>query len=323
MSSTAQFFQIALDTETIGAGWKLYHYNPGLLTTKNMWQDRAKSTTVAQPIVADANGVVSAYADGLYDLAVYDEDDVLLYTWPNVYFSDQGVLGSEGSSITSANTITLGTQGEIYYHITGSNTIEGISGEQTFVFFTFDSTPTLTHGANFLLRNLVSRTAYVNETVLFVNDGDGRWREVPTGYVSGQYPFPASQNASDDANTLDDYVEDEWEPSIGGNATYTTRIGTYTKIGRQVTVHCKLQINTRGTGSQTTISGFPFTSACYATCPVMFLTLSQNVVYVVGQLDPGQNSITLQSLLAAGDSVNTNTLITDATVIQFSITYHE
>ena len=73
--------------------------------------------------------------------------------------------------------------------------------------------------------------------------------------------FPATQSASSDANTLDDYEEGTWTPSVGGNATYTAQRGTYTKIGRQVVALFDIQISTIGTGSASQISGLPFTSA--------------------------------------------------------------
>ena len=71
--------------------------------------------------------------------------------------------------------------------------------------------------------------------------------------------FPATQSASSDANTLDDYEEGTWTPSIGGTATYTSRSGTYTKVGRNVTIGFTMTINVIGTGSASTISGLPFT----------------------------------------------------------------
>jgi hypothetical protein len=70
--------------------------------------------------------------------------------------------------------------------------------------------------------------------------------------------FPATQSASSDANTLDDYEEGTWTPSIGGTATYAEQNGRYTKIGRVVIVEYTLSITTRGTGSTTDISGLPF-----------------------------------------------------------------
>jgi hypothetical protein len=54
--------------------------------------------------------------------------------------------------------------------------------------------------------------------------------------------FPATQSASTDANTLDDYEEGTWTPTYvptGTNftsITYTIQNGRYTKIGRLVTV---------------------------------------------------------------------------------------
>jgi hypothetical protein len=55
--------------------------------------------------------------------------------------------------------------------------------------------------------------------------------------------FPATQSASSDANTLDDYEEGNWTPNfvsdggITGTTTVTNRWGKYVKIGRQVTVN--------------------------------------------------------------------------------------
>jgi hypothetical protein len=71
--------------------------------------------------------------------------------------------------------------------------------------------------------------------------------------------FPATQSASTDANTLDDYEEGTWTPSLGGTATYNTQSGTYTKIGRQVTVNFVLDVSAIGTGSVSTVSNLPFT----------------------------------------------------------------
>jgi hypothetical protein len=51
--------------------------------------------------------------------------------------------------------------------------------------------------------------------------------------------FPATQSASTDANTLDDYEEGTWVPSQGAGLTVIGTFssgGTYTKIGRLVNV---------------------------------------------------------------------------------------
>ena len=68
----------------------------------------------------------------------------------------------------------------------------------------------------------------------------------PTGLLdisdsgAGQIKFPVSQNASSDANTLDDYKEGTFTPtfsaSSGDTGTWSTYSGFYTKIGNIVTV---------------------------------------------------------------------------------------
>ena len=70
--------------------------------------------------------------------------------------------------------------------------------------------------------------------------------------------FPVTQSASSDANTLDDYEEGTWTPSVGGTATYTAQAGHYTKIGNFVKIRFHLNVNVLGTGSTTAITGIPF-----------------------------------------------------------------
>lgn len=97
--------------------------------------------------------------------------------------------------------------------------------------------------------------------------------------------FPATQSASTDANTLDDYEEGTWTPSVGGTATYNSQTGTYTKIGRLVYIRGTMSINAIGTGSTQVMSGIPFSAATNSPIPVGYcsgLGLSMNSV--VGDL---------------------------------------
>lgn len=86
----------------------------------------------------------------------------------------------------------------------------------------------------------------------------------------GQLAFPAVQNPSADANTLDDYEEGTWTPTLTfatpGNlaVTYGTRLGSYTKIGREVILrfHIATSAFTWTTASGLLqISGLPFTAS--------------------------------------------------------------
>ena len=77
--------------------------------------------------------------------------------------------------------------------------------------------------------------------------------------------FPATQVAATDVNTLDDYEEGTFTPTIVGGTTagvgvYSIQNGNYTKVGNLVTF--RLYVNTSshtGTGA-TLIYGLPFTS---------------------------------------------------------------
>ena len=78
--------------------------------------------------------------------------------------------------------------------------------------------------------------------------------------------FPATQSASTDANTLDDYEEGTWTPtlSFGGGTTgitYSARAGYYRKVGGLVHCQCTMTLSNKGssTGSAQ-ISGVPFAS---------------------------------------------------------------
>jgi hypothetical protein len=115
--------------------------------------------------------------------------------------------------------------------------------------------------------------------------------------VSKGISFPATQSAQSDANTLDDYEEGTWNPVLdrdggGDNVTYTAS-GTYTKLGRVVSVSGQIVISAvtaQGTGNWS-FDGLPFTPSatfrpvgtCYGgtslTTNIMVLTNSQTYFY--------------------------------------------
>lgn len=86
-----------------------------------------------------------------------------------------------------------------------------------------------------------------------------------SGASGGQIKFPATQNASANVNTLDDYEEGTFTPTIIGNTTagtgtYTTQVGSYTKVGQAVSIQIRLSWTAHtGTGSMF-VSGLPFTT---------------------------------------------------------------
>ena len=111
-----------------------------------------------------------------------------------------------------------------------------------------------------------------------ISDGDGgRLLSMASGYtlaLDSAIPqtgtgitFPATQSASSDANTLDDYEEGTWTPSFassGGGETIaygSQRTGRYTKIGRVVYFQFDVELSSKSGGSgDARITGLPFTS---------------------------------------------------------------
>lgn len=98
----------------------------------------------------------------------------------------------------------------------------------------------------------------------------------------GQLKFPATQNPSSDANTLDDYEEGTWTPALtfGGAAVGMTAtaqtLGRYTKIGNMVAVYFRHQLSAKGSSTGTAvIGGLPFTSNNFSGGPQYSIATGQ------------------------------------------------
>jgi hypothetical protein len=77
--------------------------------------------------------------------------------------------------------------------------------------------------------------------------------------------FPASTSVSTNANTLDDYEEGTFTPTVtasSGSVTYGAQEGRYTKVGQVVT--CTFWVQTTGStlsGASVLMNGLPFAQA--------------------------------------------------------------
>jgi len=72
--------------------------------------------------------------------------------------------------------------------------------------------------------------------------------------------FPATQSASSNANTLDDYEEGTFSPSLDGYSAInmTVRQGVYVKIGKTVYVRGKITWTSRTVSANVYVSNLPF-----------------------------------------------------------------
>jgi hypothetical protein len=138
--------------------------------------------------------------------------------------------------------------------------------------------------------------------------------------------FPATQSASSNANTLDDYEEGTFTYTINaggsnvvsGGGTFT---GYYTKVGNLVTIQSgTIEINAKSAASGgLTITGLPFTSAQQASVPLCSLFNFSFVDYPSARILDGTTTIDLHQTTNAGirSSLTDANLLTAISVVYF------
>ena len=234
----------------------------------------------------------------------------------NVTFTNAVGLSTNGTNavyIDSSQNVGIGTASPTNKLHVASSSFETIKLQGT----------STVSGINFV--NSASGNGYIyydnGPNMLFYTNGSERARinssgnlqTIGTISVGNATPstsgagitFPATVSLSTDANTLDDYEEGTWTPSLGGNTTYTARTGTYTKIGNTVRVYLEVTVNLIGTGSTTTVSGFPFSPfGNDAGCVSYFDTLNASVYWLTIQMQSGGNCIFAGTTAATATIVN-------------------
>jgi hypothetical protein len=173
-------------------------------------------------------------------------------------YSPNSVNGSYGRLLFSANSNYTGGAGR--YLLTNA-----LDYTKFAIICSVDATTTPTLDVNGAVSS--GTAAFVintNATAIF-NSVISVGAATPTTSGAG-ITFPATQQASSDANTLDDYEEGTWTPTVtlntGTATTYTIGTATYTKTGRVVVVIGSI-IPTNGTFGSTNgyarMTGLPFT----------------------------------------------------------------
>lgn len=151
-----------------------------------------------------------------------------------------------------------------------------------------------------------------------------------TDLSGGQIKFPASQSASADANTLDDYEEGTFTPAItfGGAATgvvYDTQSGRYTKIGNAVTIQVYIAISNKGSSTGAwLVTGLPFTSSVSGTYNIFAMMILANGLSGAGLAynTAGSTTITLAENATGVIASLTDTKALNNSVIVIGGTYY-
>lgn len=174
------------------------------------------------------------------------------------------------------------------------------------------------YGAGFGGDNRLCRTqgtgSIVAASTRVTLDDSGNMGGVGTiDLTGGQIAFPATQLSSADANTLDDYEQGSFTPSLGRFTTnptissYVTQQGEYTKIGNLVTINISIIYNgsnltVAGSGPNI-ISGLPFSSSVtysagvvayndvFSVTPVKSVTISGSTLFFNTATTPSQGNV--------------------------------
>jgi hypothetical protein len=146
----------------------------------------------------------------------------------------------------------------------------------------------------------------------------------------GQLKFPAVQNPSSDANTLDDYEEGTWTPALkfgGGNTGMTASLaaGKYTKIGNRVFGSAYIVLTAKGSSTgAATITGLPFTNDALQAGAFLVTSYGNmsGMSTLIGYISGGATEITLGNTSATGFLAISETNFTDTTILFFTFNYN-
>jgi hypothetical protein len=144
--------------------------------------------------------------------------------------------------------------------------------------------------------------------------------------------FPATQSASADANTLDDYEEGTWTATLTGSTTSpstpVTASGLYTKIGRLVYVSATFSgVNTTGASGDMSVTGLPFSvinnqqARAYSIAMCNKIDFASGFTYVVARANSGTTTVAFFDNGDNVESIGTQIPSTSNVYVGFSVCY--
>ena len=197
------------------------------------------------------------------------------------------VLQSNGTGVTptwvaSPAAGAGGSNTQIQYNnsgvLAGNSTYTMVSGVMKENGYNFVSQADVGSAPNQIpLNQYLGSMAYEDKAGVNITGGTAKFtatigvgNATPSTSGSG-VSFPATQSASTDPNTLDDYEEGTYTPVVtsgSGSITSYTASGAYTKVGNLVTLSVDITITNNGTGATNINATLPFN--CASTSTYMF-----------------------------------------------------
>lgn len=230
--------------------------------------------------------------------------------------SDLGVTTAASPSFTGDITVTLADNGAtgpslLTYHDSASPAASDILTQ----WFAYGRDSAANYEAYTTIRSLILDATSGSEDgqVDVLVKSAGSWATVIAfrgDYINlplGQLKFPAAQNPSADANTLDDYEEGTFTPAfsaVGATFSYATQYGSYTKIGNRVFINIRLALNTSGNtlaGATLTLTGLPFANGedRAVLTQVNWSNSTTSYIDITGQVASAASDMTFYGVTAA------------------------
>jgi hypothetical protein len=152
------------------------------------------------------------------------------------------------------------------------------------------------------------------------------------GLPFGQLSFPPTQNASSDANTLDDYEEGTFTPAFsatGATFSYFSQTGTYVKVGQHVYFTAAIVLNGSGntlTANALSLTGLPFTavtSNAQALATVLWANSTSSYTQLLAFVNSNASTMSFMGATAAATSLsaqNANQVLHATNVTSITVT---
>jgi len=263
------------------------------------------------------------------------------------------VSGAELPTVTNLNATGIVTATSFSGPLTG-NVIGNLTGTASTATaaataFGLSGSPTLSIGAGSTSAPSISPSGDSNtgiffpspDTIAFGEGGAEAFRVDSSGRLlvgttsatanggvlelSGGITFPATAVAASNANTLDDYEEGTFTPTIAGaSVTYTTQTGIYRKVGSLVWVFCRVAWSAKSSGLYINIDGLPFGSADqYVPCTigVFGIPLTATYTYVTYYLGSPFSSTTMYANQYKPDGTGADVTLPNSGLVTLAVTY--
>lgn len=314
ISLTVPHFQTS--TGALASGYVLKAYSAGTSTNINFATDNTGGTT-ATSIALNARGEPEVSSNVVIP-HVEEDFKIALYPTQAAADANSGAIWTIDNLSPFLNSINndnwSGADLAVINGGTGASTASGARTNLGLGTVAIENTVPVTKGGT------GATTASAARTNLGLGSGDsptftGLTLTGTLTATGGKIAFPATQSASADVNTLDDYEEGTWTPGLSDgtntDATFTVQSGHYTKIGNRCFVHGAITVSSLGSLSGSLqITGLPFTAnstgpsagAITITQGVgLAITAGQNIT---GRIETGSTIIALELWASTGGTTD-------------------